>query len=64
MKRTRRALTLRRDGARLRRLAVYTPPEAAALVPGELERSAGETDERYAHRKKVFDELMAIPDED
>ncbi len=47
-----------------RAITVYAPPEAAALVPGELERSVGETDERYAHRKKLFDELMSIADED
>jgi len=44
-------------------ITVYAPPETAALVPGELERGEGETDERHAHRKKLVDELLSIPDE-
>jgi hypothetical protein len=44
-------------------ITVYAAPETADLVPGELERSEGETDERYAQRKRLVDELMSIPDE-
>jgi hypothetical protein len=47
-----------------RMIAVYVPAETGALVPGELERSAGESDERYAQRKTLVDELMSIADED
>ena len=44
-------------------ISVYAPPEVGALIPGELERSAGETDKRYARRKKLVKELLSIPDE-
>ena len=43
-------------------ITVYAPPETASLVPGALERSEGESDKRYARRKKLVDELMSIPD--
>jgi len=95
MKRTTKAITLRLDSGRFRRLAaiagaenrtptnyietlvlrdleakdeanrvinVYEAPETANLAPGVLERSEGESDERYAQRKKLIDELMSIPD--
>lgn len=45
-------------------IAVYVPAESAALVPGDLERSEGESDRRYAQRKKLVDELTSIADED
>jgi hypothetical protein len=44
-------------------ITVFAAPETAGLVPGELERTEGETDERYARRKGLVDELMSIPDE-
>lgn len=44
-------------------LTVYAAPETAKLVPGELERTKGETDKRYEQRKKLVDELLSIPDE-
>jgi hypothetical protein len=44
-------------------ITVYAAPETAKLVPGELERTEGENDERYAQRKRLVDELMSIPDE-
>ena len=44
-------------------LTVYAAPETAKLVPGELERTKGETNERYEQRKKLVDELLSIPDE-
>jgi uncharacterized protein (UPF0548 family) len=44
-------------------ITVYEAPETANLVPGELERTEGETDERFAQRKRLVDELMSIPDE-
>lgn len=43
-------------------ITVYAAPETANLVPGKLERSKGETDGRYARRKKLVHELMSIPD--
>lgn len=46
-----------------RAITVYAAPETANLTPGELERTESETDERYAQRKKLVDELMSIPDE-
>jgi hypothetical protein len=52
-----------KDGAN-RIITVYAPPETATLVPGDLERGAEETEQRYARRKKIVDELMSIPDED
>jgi hypothetical protein len=44
-------------------ITVYAAPETARLVPGALERTEGETDERYAQRKRLVAELMSIPDE-
>lgn len=44
-------------------LTIYAAPETAKLAPGELERTRGETDERYEQRKKLVDELLSIPDE-
>ena len=95
MKRATKAITLRLDSGRFRRLAaiagaenrtptnyvetlvlrdldakdeadrviaVHAAPETANLVPGPLERTEGESDKRYAQRKKLVDELMSIPD--
>jgi hypothetical protein len=45
-----------------RLITVYAVPETANLVHGQLERTTGETDERYAQRKALVDELMSIPD--
>lgn len=44
-------------------ISVYEAPETANLVPGQLERTDGETDERFLQRKRLVDELMSIPDE-
>ncbi|HUB94307.1 MAG TPA: hypothetical protein VL993_00230 [Stellaceae bacterium] len=44
-------------------ITVLAAPEAANVEPGRLERSAGESAARYARRKKLVDELLAIPDE-
>jgi hypothetical protein len=44
-------------------ITIYEAPESAYLVPGEIERSEGETEERFAQRKRLVDELMSIPDE-
>jgi hypothetical protein len=44
-------------------ISVSVPPEAAVLAPGEIERSPGESDQRFALRKKLVEELMSIPDE-
>src|SRR5919199_314883 len=44
-------------------ITVYAAPETVNLVPGELERTEGETDDRYARRKRLVDELMSISDE-
>jgi|SRR5258707_8522886 hypothetical protein len=44
-------------------ITVFAAPETAGIDPGPLERSAGESDERYQQRQALFDELMSIPDE-
>lgn len=57
-----RDLDAKDEGSRV--LTIYAAPETATLVPGELERSTGESDERHAQRKRLVDELMSIPDKD
>ncbi len=43
-------------------ISLYVAPEAATVRHGKLQRSEGESDERYAQRKALFDELMTLPD--
>jgi hypothetical protein len=43
-------------------LTVCCAPELVGVPPGELIRSEGESDERYALRAALFAELCAIPD--
>jgi hypothetical protein len=45
-----------------RAITMLVPPEAAALSPGALLRSEGESDERYAERSALLDRLFAIAD--
>jgi hypothetical protein len=42
---------------------MFVPPDAIALrrEPGELLRTEGESDARYADRQQVFSELMKLP---
>lgn len=42
-------------------ITMLVPPEAAALPPGKLLRTKGESDERYAERSALMDRLFAIP---
>jgi hypothetical protein len=44
-------------------ITVYEAPGIARLTQGKLERSRGESAARYARRKRLVDELLAIPDE-
>ena len=39
-------------------------PEAVDLEPDSLLRGEGESDRRYAERRTLFDELLALPDAD
>lgn len=55
-----RDLTAREETGRV--LTMLVPPEAAALTPGPLLRSEGESDARYAERSALFDRLFALPD--
>jgi hypothetical protein len=48
----------------VRVITMIVPPEAAGITPGPLLRSEGESDERYAERSLLFDQLFAIPDSD
>ncbi len=43
-------------------ITMFVSKEAAALDPGVLMRTEGESDERYAERSKLMDKLFAIPD--
>ena len=43
-------------------ITMFVPDEAAALLPGALARTEGETDERYAERSTLMDKLFAVPD--
>jgi hypothetical protein len=45
-----------------RAITMLVPPEAAALTPGPLLRTEGESDERYAERSALLDRLFDIPD--
>lgn len=43
-------------------IAMHVAPEISGVEAGALLRSEGESDERYARRKALFDELMSLPD--
>jgi len=43
-------------------ITVFAAPETSAMTHGPLERSRGESEERYKQRQALFDELMSIPD--
>jgi len=43
---------------------MYAAPELNGVIPGPLERSEGESDERYAQRSALFSEFLNIPDAD
>jgi hypothetical protein len=45
-------------------LRVRVAPEAVDLEPGPLLRGEDESDQRYAERKSLFDELLGLPDTD
>ncbi len=47
-----------------RAITMFVAPEAAALTPGALVRTEGESDDRYAERSQLFDRVFAIPDSD
>ena len=47
-----------------RPITMLVPAEAAALAPGPLLRTEGESDERYAERTALLDRLFAVPDAD
>ncbi len=55
-----RDMDAKEEAARV--ITMFVPGEAAALVPGELARTEGESDERYAERSALMDSLFAIPD--
>ena len=57
-----RELEARAEGRRVLRMLVA--PEAGDLDPGTLLRGDGESDRRYAERRALFDELLALPDAD
>jgi hypothetical protein len=44
-------------------LTVASAPELEGAAAGELVRSEGETDARYAERRALLAELLAIPDD-
>jgi hypothetical protein len=44
-------------------IKLYTAPGFDPRKLGKLERSPGETAKRYARRKRIVDELFALPDE-
>jgi hypothetical protein len=46
-----------------RAITVYEAPGIARRTPGKLERSRGESAARFARRKRLVDDLLAIPDE-
>ena len=43
-------------------ISMYVAPELVGVRHGKLKRSEDESDERYAQRKALFDELMTLPD--
>jgi predicted transcriptional regulator len=45
-------------------ITMYVPADAAAIEPGPLVRTDGESGSRYAQRVALMDELFAIPDAD
>jgi len=45
-------------------ITMYVPVDAAALTPGPLVRTDGESDLRYRQRAALMDELFAMPDAD
>lgn len=55
-----RDLEAKEEAARV--ITMFVPPEAAALTPGPLVRTEGESDERYAERSALMDVLFSIPD--
>jgi hypothetical protein len=57
-----RDLAAKDESARI--LRMYIAPEAKDVIPGEVERIAGESDEEHAERSKLFRDLMSLPDED
>jgi hypothetical protein len=54
-----RDMEAKEEAARV--ITMFVPPEAAALTPGKLLRTEGESDERYAERSALMDRLFAIP---
>ena len=54
-----RDLEAKEEAARV--ITMFVPPEAAALTPGKLLRTEGESDERYAERSALMDRLFTIP---
>jgi uncharacterized protein (UPF0548 family) len=44
-------------------ITIFAAPETAGMAYGALQRGTDESDERYAQRKALFNELMSIPDE-
>ena len=56
-----RELAVQDDAAATVRM--FVPPEAEQLRhdPGELLRTPGESDERYAERQQIFTALMKLP---
>ena len=55
-----RDMEAKEEAARV--ITMFVPRESAALVPGELVRTEGESDERYAERSALMDSLFAMPD--
>jgi hypothetical protein len=55
-----RELDAREEAARP--ISLFVGDDAEALLPGTLERSEGESDERYQERSALMDRLFAIPD--
>ena len=45
-------------------LQMHAAPEIVGRDPGPLLRGEGEPDQRYAERKALFEELLALPDAD
>lgn len=56
--------TLRMANEIDRVISLYIAPEIAEVPHGRLQRSEGESDERYAQRRALFDELMTLPDDE
>ncbi len=55
-----RDMEAKEEAARV--ITMFVPPKAAALTPGPLVRTEGESDERYAERSALMDVLFSIPD--